>query len=58
MLIASAIAETPKKNPEGEYRSEALAPAVTYTAQSSYAQSRATANNRRKATAPIGWRKD
>lgn len=35
MLIAKAIADTPKKNPEGEYRSDALEPAVTYTAQSS-----------------------
>ena len=35
MLIARAIAETPKKKPEGEYRSDAFAPAVTYTAQSS-----------------------
>lgn len=29
MLIAKAIADTPKKKPEGEYRSAALAPAVT-----------------------------
>lgn len=29
ILMASAIAETPKKNPEGEYCSEALGPAVT-----------------------------
>lgn len=53
MLIAKAIADTPKKNPEGEYRSDALEPAVTYTAQSSQAQSNATAKRRRKATAPV-----
>lgn len=52
MLIARAIADTPKKNPEGEYRSDALLPAVTYTAQISYAQRRATAKRRRTATAP------
>lgn len=53
MLIARAIADTPKKNPEGEYRSDAFAPAVTYTAQSSYAQSNPTARRRRTATAPV-----
>jgi hypothetical protein len=53
MLIAMAIADTPKKKPEGEYRSDALEPAVTYTAQSSYAQSRATARRSRIATAPV-----
>lgn len=53
MLIAKAIADTPKKKPDGEYRSDALELAVTYTAQSSYAQSRATARRSRKATAPI-----
>lgn len=52
MLIAKAIADTPKKKPEGEYCSDAWRPAVTYTAQSSYAQSSATARRRRKATAP------
>lgn len=52
MLIAKAIADTPKKKPEGEYRSDAFAPAVTYTAQSSYAQSNPTARRRRTATAP------
>lgn len=51
--MARAIAETPKKKPEGEYRSDALEPAVTYTAQSSYEQSRATARRRRTATAPV-----
>lgn len=53
MLIAKAIADTPKKKPEDEYRSDALAPAVTYTSQSSYAQSRATARRSRIATAPV-----
>ena len=53
MFIARAIADTPKKKPEGEYRSDALEPAVTYTAQSSYAHSRATARRRRTATAPV-----
>jgi hypothetical protein len=53
MLIAKAIAETPKKKPEGEYRSDARDPVVTYTAQSSYAQSRATARRSRIATAPV-----
>jgi len=52
-LIAKAIADTPKKNPDGEYRSDALEPAVTYTAQSSYAQSNATAKSSSKATAPV-----
>lgn len=52
MLIAKEIAETPKKKPEGEYRWDAFEPAVTYTAQSSYAQRRATARRRRIATAP------
>lgn len=52
MLIARAIADTPKKKPEGEYRSDALLPAVTYTAHISYAQRRATAKRRRTATAP------
>lgn len=50
--MAKAIADTPKKKPEGEYLSDALTPAVTYTAQSSYAQSNPTASNRRTATAP------
>lgn len=53
MLIANAIADTPKKKPEGEYRSEALEPVVTYTAQSSYAQRREPARRRRMATAPV-----
>jgi hypothetical protein len=53
MLIAKAIADTPKKKPEGEYRSDAFLPAVTYTAHSSYAQSKATASRRRIATAPV-----
>ena len=53
MLIAKAIADTPKKKPEGEYLSDALEPAVTYTAQSSYAQSRKTARRSRIATAPV-----
>ena len=57
ILIAKAIADTPKKNPEGEYCSDALEPAVTYTAQSSYAQSRATASRSRKATAPVSRNK-
>lgn len=52
MLIAKAIADTPKKKPEGEYRSDAREPVVTYTAQSSQAQSRATARRSRIATAP------
>lgn len=52
ILIAREIADTPKKNPEGEYLSDALTPAVTYTAQSSYAQSNPTASRRRTATAP------
>lgn len=53
ILIAKAIAETPKKNPEGEYRCGAVEPAVTYTAHSSYVQSNATARRRRTATAPV-----
>lgn len=53
MLIAKAIADTPKKKPEGEYCSDALEPVVTYTAQSSYAQSRATARRSRMATASV-----
>ena len=35
MLIAKAIADTPKKKPDGEYLWDAFEPAVTYTAQSS-----------------------
>lgn len=58
MLIARAIADTPKKNPEGEYRSDAFTPAVTYTAQSSYAQSNPTARRSRTATAPARGRYD
>ena len=54
MFIARAIADTPKKKPEGEYLSDALEPAVTYTAQSSYAQRRATARSSSTATAPVG----
>ena len=53
MLIAKAIADTPKKKPEGEYHSVALELAVTYTTQSSYAQSRRTARRSRTATAPV-----
>lgn len=53
ILIAREIADTPKKNPEGEYLSDALTPVVTYTAQSSYAQSNPTASRRRTATAPV-----
>lgn len=51
MLQAKAIAETPKKKPDGEYCSD-FEPVVTYTAQSSYAQSNPTARSSKKATAP------
>jgi len=47
-----AIAETPKKKADGENRSEALRPAVTYTAESSYAHNNDTARRSRKETAP------
>ena len=52
MLIANAVADTPKKKPEGEYHSDALELAETYTTQSSHAQSR-TARRSRIATAPV-----
>ena len=41
------------QKPEGEYHSDALELAVTYTTQSSYAQSRRTARRSRIATAPV-----
>lgn len=47
-----AIAETPKKKADGENRFEALRPAVTQTAESSYAHNNDTARRSRKETAP------
>ena len=53
MLVANAVADTPKKKPEGEYHSDALELAVTYTTQSSHAQSKTARRSRRIATAPV-----
>ena len=50
---AKAIADKPKKKPEGEYRWDAFEPAVTYTAQSSYTQRRATSKSKRTETALV-----